>query len=326
MMRFPFNLCAGRVCILYPMQLQIWRRISVEVMLEVPLLLEKWKFLLFGILCQYLHGVMARVAHYLHRPQPLLHDIGFQLLPELGVERAYLSETLFTAIFFTFLLWSFHPFVFHSKRFYTVIVWYRTLVVLVVCQLLRVITFLSTQLPGPNYHCREGSPGAMLPPPKNFGEVININFPRGVIFGCGDLIFSSHMIFALVFVRTYQKYGTKSLLKFLAWMAAIVLGILIIASRKHYSVDVVVAWYVTMLVFSFMERHLPDRERAGQGTSPLLPSTLRGKDGRTKDEFQKVANGTSDLSSEWRQRMPINGKPVEDVHSFDLDVVVNGNL
>lgn len=33
--------------------------------------------------------------------------------------------------------------------------------------------------------------------------------PRGVIYGCGDLIFSSHMIFTLVFVLTYQKYGTK---------------------------------------------------------------------------------------------------------------------
>lgn len=32
--------------------------------------------------------------------------------------------------------------------------------------------------------------------------------PRGVVYGCGDLIFSSHMIFTLVFVRTYQKYGT----------------------------------------------------------------------------------------------------------------------
>ena len=33
--------------------------------------------------------------------------------------------------------------------------------------------------------------------------------PRGVLFGCGDLIFSSHMIFTLVFVRTYHKYGSK---------------------------------------------------------------------------------------------------------------------
>ena len=33
--------------------------------------------------------------------------------------------------------------------------------------------------------------------------------PSGVLHGCGDLIFSSHMIFTLVFVRTYHKYGTR---------------------------------------------------------------------------------------------------------------------
>ena len=63
--------------------------------------------------------------------------------------------------------------------------------------------------PGPNYHCREGSKLATLPPPDNVLEVLLINFPRGVLYGCGDLIFSSHMIFTLVFVRSYQKYGTR---------------------------------------------------------------------------------------------------------------------
>jgi hypothetical protein len=33
-------------------------------------------------------------------------------------------------------------------------------------------------------------------------------------------------------------------IKFLAWFMAIIQSLLIIASRKHYSVDVVVAWYV----------------------------------------------------------------------------------
>lgn len=33
--------------------------------------------------------------------------------------------------------------------------------------------------------------------------------PYGVIYGCGDLIFSSHMTFALTFCHTYNKYGTK---------------------------------------------------------------------------------------------------------------------
>lgn len=105
------------------------------------------------------------------------------LIASLG----YLTDSSLAYDLKFLIQWTFHPFVFHSKRFYTVIVWYRTLVVLVVrlpsliysalfliesiatpsssgylmsaglqvCQFLRVITFLSTQLPGPNYHCRE---------------------------------------------------------------------------------------------------------------------------------------------------------------------------
>jgi hypothetical protein len=53
----------------------------------------------------------------------------------------------------------------------------------------------------------QGSALARLPHPQNVAEVLLINFPRGVIYGCGDLIFSSHMIFTIVFVVTYQKYG-----------------------------------------------------------------------------------------------------------------------
>lgn len=40
-------------------------------------------------------------------------------------------------------------------------------------------------------------------------ETWNLSVPRGVLYGCGDLIFSSHMIFTLVFVHTYQKYGSN---------------------------------------------------------------------------------------------------------------------
>jgi hypothetical protein len=111
---------------------KIWRRIVLEVSVEIPILIEKWPYILFGVIFQYIHGVGARLAYYLHRPGPLLHDLGFELLPELGLENAYISETVFASVFVSFFLWTFHPFVFYSKRFYTVVLWSRVLVVLVV--------------------------------------------------------------------------------------------------------------------------------------------------------------------------------------------------
>ncbi|KAF5180694.1 Phosphatidylinositol:ceramide inositolphosphotransferase [Thalictrum thalictroides] len=303
---------------------KLWKRICKEVSIEILLLAEKWKLLLAGLIFQYIHGLAARGVHYFHRPGPTLQDVGFFLLPELGKERAYISETLFTFIFFSFVLWTFHPFVFQSKKIYTVLLWRRVLAFLVASQFLRIITFYSTQLPGPNYHCREGSPLATLPHPGSVLEVLLINFPRGVIYGCGDLIFSSHMIFTLVFVLTYQKYGTRRDIKLLAWLTAVTQSLLIIASRKHYTVDVVVAWYTVNLVVFFVDKKLPELPDRTNGTpSPLLPLVTKDKDSRTKEEHHKLLNGNSGDTVDWRPRVQVNGKILEDANSAHADTALN---
>ncbi|CAN4115985.1 unnamed protein product [Withania somnifera] len=272
---------------------KLWKRCCAEVTTEINLLAENWKYILGGLICQYIHGVAARGVHYFHRPGPILQDVGFYLLPELGQDRAYISETVFTTIFLSFVLWTFHPFIFKTKKIYTVLIWCRVLTFLVGCQLLRILTFYSTQLPGPNYHCREGSKLATLPPPDNILQALLI-VPRGVLYGCGDLIFSSHMIFSLVFVRTYQKYGTRRFIKQCAWLAVIAQSLLIIASRKHYTVDVVVAWYTVNLVVFFIDKTLP--ELPDRTSALLLPVT---KDSKSKEENHKLLNGNSGDPAEW---------------------------
>ncbi|CAB4315049.1 unnamed protein product [Prunus armeniaca] len=267
---------------------KLWKRICAEVITEINLLAANWKYLLAGLVCQYIHGLAARGVHYIHRPGPTLQDAGFFLLPELGQDRAYISETLFSFIFLSFVLWTFHPFIFKSKKIYTVLLWCRVLAFLVASQFLRIITFYSTQLPGPNYHCREGSKLARLPPPDSVFEVLLINFPRGVLYGCGDLIFSSHMIFSLVFVRTYQKYGTQRFIKQLAWLLVVIQSFLIVASRKHYTVDVVVAWYTVNLVVFFIDKKLELPDRTNGAASLLLPLSTKDKDSKNKEENHKL--------------------------------------
>ncbi|XP_004246371.1 phosphatidylinositol:ceramide inositolphosphotransferase 2 [Solanum lycopersicum] len=296
---------------------KLWKRFCAEVTTEINLLAENWKYLLGGLICQYIHGLAARGVHYFHRPGPILQDVGFYLLPELGQDRAYISETVFTTIFLSFVMWTFHPFIFKTKKIYTVLIWCRVLAFLVGCQFLRIITFYSTQLPGPNYHCREGSKLATLPPPDNILQALLI-VPRGVLYGCGDLIFSSHMIFSLVFVRTYQKYGTRRFIKQCAWLAVIAQSFLIIASRKHYTVDVVVAWYTVNLVIFFIDKTLP--ELPDRTSALLLPVT---KDSKSKEENHKLLNGNSGDPAEWRPRTQINGKIVEDGKTLH-EAVING--
>ncbi|XP_039063886.1 phosphatidylinositol:ceramide inositolphosphotransferase 1-like isoform X2 [Hibiscus syriacus] len=252
---------------------KFWKRICTETTTEINLLLDNWKYVLAGLIFQYIHGLAAHGVHYLHRPGPTLQDLGYFLLPELGQDKAYISETVFSFVFLSFVLAS---------------------------QFLRIITFFSTQLPGPNYHCREGSKLARLPKPANVLEVLLINFPQGVVYGCGDLIFSSHMIFTLVFVLTYQKYGTRRCIKQFSWLLAIIQSLLIVASRKHYTVDIVVAWYTVNLVVFFIDKKLPELPDRSNGNSPvLLPLSTKDKDTKTREENHKLLNGNSVDPADW---------------------------
>ncbi|XP_060176457.1 phosphatidylinositol:ceramide inositolphosphotransferase 1-like isoform X3 [Lycium barbarum] len=299
---------------------KLWKRICAETAIEINLLVENWKYILGGLIFQYIHGLAARGVHYIHQPGPTLQDVGFFLLPELGQDKGYISETVFTTLFLSFVLWTFHPFIFKIKKIYTVLMWCRVFAFLVVCQFLRIITFYSTQLPGPNYHCREGSKLATLPPPNNVLEVLLINFPRGVLYGCGDLIFSSHMIFSLVFVRTYHKYGTRRFIKLCSWLAVIAKSFLIVASRKHYTVDVVVAWYTVNLVVFFVDKQLP--ELPDRASAPLFLSL--SKDSKTKEENHKLLNGHSGDPAEWMCRTQINGKNIDVGVTVHVEAMMNG--
>ncbi|CAN1303951.1 Phosphatidylinositol:ceramide inositolphosphotransferase 1 [Linum perenne] len=286
---------------------KLWKRVCAETLTELSLLAENWRYLLAGLICQYIHGLAARGIHYFHRPGPILQDVGFYLLPELGQDKGHISEMLFSCVFLTFVLWTFHPFIFKVKKIYTVLVWCRVLAFLVASQFLRIISFYATQLPGPNYHCREGSKLARLPHPQSVHEVLLLN-SRGVMFGCGDLIFSSHMIFTLVFVLSYQKYGSVRCIKQLAWLVAIIQSLLIIASRKHYTVDVVVAWYTVNLVVFFVDKKLPELpDRTGGATTLLLPLTTKDKDEKTKEENHKLLNGNS--VDDWKIMEDTDGIP-----------------
>ncbi|RLN29762.1 hypothetical protein C2845_PM05G36140 [Panicum miliaceum] len=241
----------------------VWRKVTAEILVELQLLREKWGLLLAGLIFQYIHGLAARGVHYLHRPGPLLQDLGFMALPELGQDKGYLSESIFSSIFLSFVL------------------------------------------------------------------VV----PRGVLFGCGDLIFSSHMIFTLVFVRTYHKYGSKRFIKFLAWLMAIIQSLLIIASRKHYSVDVVVAWYTVNLVVFFVDNKLPEMPDRTNGV-PLLPLSTKEKeirlkeekDSKLKDEFHKLLNGNHGDPTDRRQWAQMNGRQHdEDInHALTEAATANG--
>jgi hypothetical protein len=48
-------------------------------------------------------------------------------------------------------------------------------------------------------------------------------------------------------------------MKGIAWLCGLIVSFLIVASRKHYTVDVVVAWYTVPLVFYTLHRRWTTR-------------------------------------------------------------------
>lgn len=121
--------------------------------------------------------------------------------------------------------------------------------------MLRIISFSVTQLPGPSYHCRAGQATAVLKWPEHWWEHLLINPRRVISMSCGDLIFSSHTTFVLTGVLAYQEHGTATPIKLASWLSAMMFSWLIIASRKHYSVDIVIAWYTVPLVYHCLQRY-----------------------------------------------------------------------
>ncbi|KAG6437140.1 hypothetical protein SASPL_102051 [Salvia splendens] len=319
---------------------KLWKRFCAEIATELNLLAENWKYILGGVVCQYIHGLAARGVHYFHRPGPTLQDVGFFLLPELGQERAYISETLFTFIFMSFVLVmdfpSFHiedqkdlhspdmvqgPHIFsckHASFFASLLSTLRSCPVqIIIAERFNILlSFLLTW-----FLTEMGSKLATLPPPNNVLQALLI-VPSGVLYGCGDLIFSSHMIFSLVFVRTYHKYGTRRFVKQLSWLTVVIQSLLIVASRKHYTVDVVVAWYTVNLVVFFLDKKLPELpDRSSASAALFLPLT---KDNKTKEENHKLLNGNSGDAADWRPRTQINGKIMEEGNVVHVEAVISG--
>jgi hypothetical protein len=184
------------------------------------------------------------------------------------------SEVLTAASFVSFALWVLSPFLQPAPRFHTVAALSRMLAVVAACQLCRVASFTVTQLPAPAPHCRLGAPSATLPPLRGVADVLLVNVARQVNRGCGDLIFSSHMTFVMTMALTYGRYGSWAPAKGFAWGVCALNALVIVASRKHYTVDVVVALFTVPLVWEAVAARLTDPPRgSGSGTqlAALLP-------------------------------------------------------
>jgi len=245
---------------------------------EKYLLLENWKILVSVLIVQYIHCVSMNAAYYMHIPREPLWDFGFEFMPFVPPETPlYLANAILslTALFIV------SPFLrAQSKPVFTVIIIARFSMVLILAQALRVVTFIVTTLPGPSEQCRPDSP--TYNPPRDLFEVF-FGVSKFSLFGvgCGDLVFSSSMIIALLCALTIHHYAdpestVHTTIKRVMWILVALFGLAQIGARTHYTLDILVASYTVPLLWLACLRHVPDRLPAefSEPVRPVVPWTV----------------------------------------------------
>ena len=112
-------------------------------------------------------------------------------------------------------------------------------IIYIFIRLFRLITMSITILPQPNKNCK---------PPEERNTL-----DRWFMGGCNDSIFSGHMSMMLVLLLYINKSVRSKTIKWLMLIFAISYSLLILMLRNHYSVDVILAWFISITTYIIYE-------------------------------------------------------------------------
>eukprot|EP01138_Halocafeteria_seosinensis_P006663 gb/GECG01006811.1/.p1 GENE.gb/GECG01006811.1/~~gb/GECG01006811.1/.p1 ORF type:complete len:303 (+),score=14.11 gb/GECG01006811.1/:1-909(+) len=239
----------------------------------------------------YLQTVIGRnIAFYRHRPlawyvknpeilkQTHLKDLGFEIIPDMSDSHAVgLVNELFQYFFgFAVAAVALFPY-FKDHRlggftpYYTINIMTRLLYAIATGEVLRMMIYIPTSLPGTAKHC--------------VGEIEARNRPKSLseIFGnpktaqnCGDLIFSGHMFFATTTACLFWYYFRQMTSKRTAVLVTIFMSVMaglqvifVLLSRSHYSVDItsgIIIGYLQFHVHSHVWRPKDPEPPKGRDT------------------------------------------------------------
>ncbi|KAF9113777.1 hypothetical protein BGX27_000811 [Mortierella sp. AM989] len=176
---------------------------------------------------------MANVASYLspdNTETPKLNDRLFEAIPSISL--LWLTD-LADAIMFipTFVL-----ILTHYRPLY---LFCKVLLTWALCNIMRITTIAITSLPDPRDGCI-----------RSLGEF----FTTFTLHRCGDCMFSGHTVIFVISALVWSSHGYHRFPHRFRWLAVIFLvlvwclcigsAVIVIANRAHYSVDVLVAFYV----------------------------------------------------------------------------------
>lgn len=223
-------------------------------------------FFLFGAVCM---SLSSGFTWFRNPDQPPLPDVVHELVPHIQQYNLTLAGRIIVIdveaipdmcimlmVLLTSLLTAFNR---HSmamaRRFFTV---YGLLM------LFRSICIVVTSLPDAHPACRKATPGTSMVKDMEIRDVIARGLQMLVPVGhftCGDMVYSGHtMVLVLcgMMWHTYYKIrpGTFAInpVKVLIWLIVVVGLFFIVVTRLHYTLDVIVALYLSATLWSAYHR------------------------------------------------------------------------
>ncbi|KAJ2767329.1 hypothetical protein IWQ56_003373 [Coemansia nantahalensis] len=184
----------------------------------------------FGI-SYYFMNVMANVAS--KRSRLIEDQLGFRpTLPDVFYEFIGYVELLWMTDMFDALMFvSTTLLVLSHERPWRVTS--RLVLAWGLASLIRITTVAITSVPDPRPSC----------------EYVTGNvFTAFTLHRCGDAIFSGHTLIFVVCAMTWASFAPKTIagrvLTTCAWALCIAGSLIVIANRAHYTIDVLLAWYI----------------------------------------------------------------------------------
>ena len=204
---------------------------------------------LFCFTCIYINSisqVLIERYYLVHSKQKPLFDIGFELLPYLAYPTV---PDVLLLVFLVSILASL--LIFHPKRSQVA---RRFLALQGAVFFLRSLSIIATILPNPEPSCQPASI-AGSPSENIYFEALKVALRLRVT--CGDCLFSGHVAMAHLLALLGHHFARPyPLVQTLIWVYALALYLCIVATRFHYTIDVVAAVGVTTAVWQWYHRLL----------------------------------------------------------------------
>ncbi|KNC50609.1 SMS-3 protein [Thecamonas trahens ATCC 50062] len=204
-------------------------------------------------LCVYMAASFALIhtmnyVHYHLPEQPPLPDLGHEYIPMLRPENLG-DYPMFVSVFVVVYLGGYR----HRSQFYKIVT--RMWITQTALYILRIFTISMTNLPVTDNHCRYSREEISSFWLNTMNGLATMGLAN---VHCGDLLFSGHSIMIVIFwqiTHTYfpQYRGLNWLVTFCTLMAFF----FIVATRSHYTVDVIIGWFATMCTWKLVPNYWP---------------------------------------------------------------------